>query len=37
MGKDSYPVYRRRDYGQVVEVRNSMLITGQSFLLTLLY
>jgi hypothetical protein len=23
MGKDSYPVYRRRDDGQVVEVRNS--------------
>jgi hypothetical protein len=25
MGKDSYPVYRRRDDGQVVEVMNSML------------
>jgi hypothetical protein len=25
MGKDSYLVYRRRDDGQVVEVRNSML------------
>jgi hypothetical protein len=25
MGKDSYPVYRRRDDGQVVEVRNAKL------------
>jgi hypothetical protein len=25
MGKDSYPVYRRRDDGQVVEVRNARL------------
>jgi hypothetical protein len=25
MGKDLYPVYRRRDDGQVVEVRNSKL------------
>jgi hypothetical protein len=25
MGKDSYPIYRRRDDGQVVEVRNAKL------------
>jgi hypothetical protein len=25
MGKDLYPVYRRRDDGQVVEVRNAKL------------
>jgi hypothetical protein len=25
MSKDSYPVYRRRDDGQVVEVRNAKL------------
>jgi hypothetical protein len=25
MGKDSYPVYRRRDDGQVIEVRNAKL------------
>jgi hypothetical protein len=25
MGKDSYPVYRRRDDEQVVEVKNSKL------------
>jgi hypothetical protein len=25
MGKDSYPIYRRRDDGQVLEVRNAKL------------